>query len=145
MLHPYDPYAQLEVYNQYYVEQVGSGTKVFKGRRIQRGYGSGIGSFIGSLTRGAAPFLKSVGKQLLKTGVGLASDVIGGKSFKDAALTRGKDMAGMAFEAIRDALSKGMSKKRTTPRTPAKKRRKIDKKKKNTVTKKRKPDVFDEM
>lgn len=74
MLHPYDPCAMLDVCHQYYVEQNGSGTKVFKRRRIQCGYG--IGNFIGCLGRGAAPFLKSVRKQLLKTGMGIASDFI---------------------------------------------------------------------
>lgn len=68
MLHPYHPYASLDVYRQYYTEQGGSPTKVFKGRRVE-------------------PFLKTVGIQLLKTGIGLGSDVIGEKSFKDAALS----------------------------------------------------------
>lgn len=64
MLHPYDPYASFGVYHQYYTAQVGSGTEIFKGRQIQLGHGYGIGYLNGSLSRVAAPFFKSVGKQL---------------------------------------------------------------------------------
>lgn len=143
MLHPYDPYESLEIYRRNYTEQAGNGTKVFKGGRSQRGYGHGIGNFIGSITRRAVPFLKTVGKQLLESGIGLASDVIGGKSFKESAIARGKNMAGMAFNTMREALSEGMSKKTSSSpaRTPAKKRRKASKK---PITKKRrKNDIFD--
>lgn len=104
-LHPYDPYASLDVYHQYYTEQVGSGNQDFRGERIQNGYG--FGNSVGSLAGGAAPLLQSVGKPLLKTVISMAPDVIRGKSIKDAALTRGQDMAGMAFNIMRNALSEG--------------------------------------
>lgn len=52
------------------------------------------------------PFYKSVGKQLFKSGIGLASDVIGGKSLKEADISRRKNVARIAFKDMRDAFSK---------------------------------------
>lgn len=59
---------------------------VFQGSRGQRGHG--FGSVLSGLFRSAMPMLKRIGKQALKTGAHIASDMLAGKKFGDAARTR---------------------------------------------------------
>lgn len=141
MLHPYDPNATAIIYLRYYREQSGRGIKVFKGKSLQRGYGrqddlqDGEG-FFGDLLKKSMPIAATFGKNLLKSGVGLASDIASGKSFKEAAISRGKDVAGETFSSIRSALTGRAVKKKTKKSTtnkrsrgrggPAKKKRKIN-------------------
>jgi len=69
--------------------QHGSG---FVGLPYQRG--AGLGSLFRGLFRAILPVAKSggksVGRQALQTGTEIASDVLAGKSLKDAAEERGK-------------------------------------------------------
>lgn len=64
---------------------------VYRGRRRQRGYG--LGGLFASLFRQAAPLLKQgakvMGKQLLKTGVAVAKDVVQGRNLKTSLKKRG--------------------------------------------------------
>jgi len=75
------------MYMDYYVRPSGTGLPVFMGVRGQRGHG--LGSMLSSFFRSAWPVIKSglgfLGKQALKTGAEIATDVSEGKSFKDAA------------------------------------------------------------
>src|SRR5688572_1989982 len=59
---------------------------VFQGSRGQRGHG--FGSVLSGLFRSAMPMLKRIGKQALTTGTHIASDMLGGKNFNEAAQTR---------------------------------------------------------
>ena len=85
-------------YEDYYVRQVGEGLPVFVGARVQRG----LGSLFGGLIRSAMPLIKrgalALGKGALKTGLGVAGDVLSGQSIKSSAKSRlketGKDMIG---------------------------------------------------
>ena len=85
-------------YEDYYVRQVGEGLPVFVGARVQRGHG--LGSLFGGLIRSAMPLIKrgalALGKRALKTGLGVAGDVLSGQSIKSSAKRRlketGKDM-----------------------------------------------------
>ena len=87
-------------YEDYYVRQVGGGLPVFVGARVQRGHG--LGSLFGGLIRSAMPLIKrgalALGKGALKTGLGVAGDVLSGQSIKSSAKRRlketGKDMVG---------------------------------------------------
>jgi hypothetical protein len=59
----------------------------FRGRRFQRGHG--IGDILGGLMRRfVLPFIKTQGKKLaqtaLQTGMQVAGDVVGGRSFKES-------------------------------------------------------------
>ena len=78
------------MYEDYYMQQSGSGLPVFQGLRGQRGHG--IGSVLSGLFRSAVPMLKrglaTFGKHALKTGLEIAGDVAEGKSFKDSARER---------------------------------------------------------
>jgi hypothetical protein len=74
------------VYRDYYVNQAGTGLPVFTGSRGQRGHG--IGSVLGGLFRSALPMLKRVGKQAIRTGSKIVSDIASGKKFSDVALQR---------------------------------------------------------
>jgi hypothetical protein len=75
------------MYEDYYRRQTGGEIPVFVGRRYQRGHG--LGSILSGLFRRVVPFVKdnirNVGRNLLKTGVNVVGDVLGGKKFKEAA------------------------------------------------------------
>ena len=77
------------MYEDYYKRQTGGGADipVFVGSRRQRGHG--IGSILGGLFRRVVPFIRGnvskIGKNVLRTGMDIASDVLSGKRFKDAA------------------------------------------------------------
>ena len=72
----------------YYINQVGTGGS-FQGSRSQ--LGSGFGSFISGLFRKAAPYLKRIGSQVLKSGARLASDVLSGENVRDVARARASE------------------------------------------------------
>ena len=71
-------------YENYYVGQVGRGHPVFTGARTQRGYG--LGGILGGLFRSAMPLIKqgakTLGREALRTGVGIAQDAMEGKDIK---------------------------------------------------------------
>ena len=83
-------YALRSMYEDYYMQQSGSGLPVFEGSRGQRGHG--LGSMLSGLFRSAVPMLKrglaTFGKHALKTGLEIAGDASEGKSFKDSARDR---------------------------------------------------------
>jgi hypothetical protein len=80
------------MYENYYVNQSGSGIPVFTGYRGQRGHG--IGNFLSGVFRSAVPMIKkglgAFGKQALRTGLEIANDVVDGHSLKDSATERAK-------------------------------------------------------
>ncbi len=82
--------ASRDLYETYYLNQSGSGLPIFVGYSGQRGHG--LGSMLGGLVRKAMPLLqrglKSFGKQALKTGMEIVSDVVDGQSPKMAARRR---------------------------------------------------------
>ena len=75
--------ANRELYEDYYLNQSGSGLPVFVGSRGQRGHG--LGSMLSGLFRSAMPLIKrglaSFGRHALKTGLEIANDVADGNSF----------------------------------------------------------------
>lgn len=75
-------------YNAYYKSQAGGNLPYFTGSTIQSGHG--IGSMLAKVFKGTVlPMMKqgakTVGKELLNTGLSVASDVISGKNFKSSA------------------------------------------------------------
>ena len=77
-----------QAYQNYYLNQVGHG--YFNGERYQQGYG--LGNIFSSIAKTVLPLVKSgskaIGKQVLNSGVGFASDVLSGKNAKQAAIDR---------------------------------------------------------
>ncbi len=84
------------MYEDYYLEQVGSGLPAFTGARMQRGHG--LGNIFSGLVRAVMPLVKSgvkaLGKQGVQTGIQIAEDVLAGQKPKQAVKRRGKQ-AGM--------------------------------------------------
>src|SRR5215831_12982165 len=78
------------LYEDYYVTQSGSGLPIFQGSRTQAGHG--LGSIFSELFRFPMPLLKSLGislgKQALRTGAQIATDVPDGQSFTDSTKRR---------------------------------------------------------
>ena len=61
-------------YEDYYLQQAGSGLPAFAGSSFQRGHG--VGNLLKGLWRYATPLLKKAGKQALKTGVSVVASGI---------------------------------------------------------------------
>lgn len=93
--------------------------------------GAGIGSFFKSLFRYAVPILKTVGKEALKTGSKIASDVASGQNFKDSALLHGKHAVGSILETegkkLTNQSGKGVGKRPRSKGRQVNKRRKVQK------------------
>ena len=81
-----------QAYQNYYFNQFGHGLPYFNGARYQQGYG--LENIFSSIAKTVLPLVKSgskaIGKQVLPSGVGFASDVFSGKNAKQAAIDRAK-------------------------------------------------------
>lgn len=82
-----------DFYESYYCQQAGSGLPVYGGVAVQKGHG--LGSILSGLFRTALPVLKkvgaTVGKEALKGGLDVASDVMGGDSLKQSLKRRARE------------------------------------------------------
>ena len=118
--------ANKDFYEQYYVNQSGSGIPVFYGALGQRGHG--LVSMISGFFRRAFSFIfsgaKALGKQALKTGVNIANDVIDGKSLKESAGAHIPDGIKSFVSSNLGQSGSGKRRKRTSKRKT--KRRKKD-------------------
>lgn len=88
-------FAEMNHYIAYYENQVGGGVdQVFVGSPYQRG--NGIGSFLSGLFRKALPILSSgartVGKEALRAGVGILSDLSQSMPFSESVRMRSRDV-----------------------------------------------------
>lgn len=111
----------MDIYSDYFEAQTGAGARtghggishVYVGSPNQRGHG--IGSFLGGLFRRIIPLLKqgarTVGKEALRTGINVASDVMDSglhprEAFKTRLRESGQNLKRKAEEKI-DTLMKG--------------------------------------
>ena len=113
------PYVSPQVYERYYVNQVGSGMPVYRGSTsLQRGYG--LGGLLGGLFRSAIPLLKKgvavVGKEALKAGGDIAQDVMNGQNVRASAKRRlksaGRNLGTRAINKIKKSTGSKRGKKR---------------------------------
>ena len=120
------------VYKNYYLNQAGHGIPVYKGSGLQRGHG--LGSILGGLLRSAAPLMKSaaktIGREALNFGVGLAKDALSGEDVKTSAEKRGRLLGTNLLDSVvqpqqRSKKRKTVGNKRRQPK-PNKKRRQED-------------------
>ena len=125
---PYYPDESKRYYKRYYEQQVGGNMDVFQGSTMQRG--RGIGKFLKAALKATAPLLKTgaktVGKELMSTGVGLAKDALAGKNMKQAAEDRFKAAGSNALESLlsgNSAQSRPKKRKQPLPSQKNKKRR----------------------
>ena len=109
--------ASREMYEDYYINQTGSGGSmpVFAGARYQRGHG--LGSILSSLFRRVLPFLKANGRNfasnLLKTGVDVAEDVFENKkSWKDSLKDRVPQGIKRTVQGLQFQSGSGLAKRR---------------------------------
>ena len=95
----------LTLYNEEQ-QQIGSG---FSGVPYQRGYG--LGGLLGGLFRSILPMaksaLKTVGKEALRTGVGIASDVLAGEKLETSAKERARAAGQSLLKRAHDRLQSG--------------------------------------
>lgn len=126
-------------YENYYMNQVGSGMPIYVGSQGQRGHG--LGNVLGGLFRSAAPILKRGLKTAARSGLALVGDVLEGKNLKEAAKAR----AAQSIKQLVDE-DEGVIRKRSpqdeevlhTVQKRHKKRRKLGGKRRN-----RAGDIFD--
>ncbi|GFY22014.1 uncharacterized protein F54H12.2 [Trichonephila clavipes] len=92
MLVPYT--CCLKQYEDYFIDQAGSGLSYYQGQSFQKGYG--IGRWFKRLFRSALLFLsrgaKSIGKEVLRTGAHRANDLLEGRNLQKSAEERAKEM-----------------------------------------------------
>ena len=81
-----------KAYENYYLSQVGHGMSYFAGARVQQGYG--LGNLFSSIAKSVLHLVKkgakTLGKQVLQSGVEFASDVLHGKNAKQAAIDQAR-------------------------------------------------------
>ena len=108
-----------KAYENYYLSQVGHGMPYFAGARVQQGYG--LGNLFSSIVKSVLPLVKkgakTLGKQVLQSGVDFASDVLQGKNVKQAAIDQAK-------AAGTNLLQGAQRKRKAAPRKVQKKKRK---------------------
>ena len=107
------------IYEDFYLNQ--SGGSFYSGRSyIPRQRGEGIGNFLRSAARFITPLLvrggKVLGKKLLKTGVGIAEDVIDGQNVRDSAKVRFSDVGRDLLSEITSPNSSSTNKRGTKRR-----------------------------
>lgn len=110
-------------FEDYYVQQTGSGLNYYQGAPYQKGYG--FGGLFRSFFRAAVPLLKSgaktIGKQLFHSGVDVLNDVSRGDNVKVAAKRRlkeaGKHLTDKAAAKMKTMIGSGRrNKKRKQPK-----------------------------
>src|SRR5690242_7651339 len=96
-------------WTSYYDLQIGGSLPGFHGTPYQRG--RGIGSFFRGLFRMALPVLtkfgKIAGRQALKSGAAVASDLLAGEKFSESLKQRGKEGLGNILQESSEAVLKG--------------------------------------
>ena len=108
----------VKAHENYYLHQVGHGMPYFSGAAYQKGYG--LGGIFSSIAKSVLPLIKSeakaVGKQVLRSGVGFASDLLRGEDVKQAAINRaraaGTNLLDSAVRKRKNFPSKKVKKKR---------------------------------
>lgn len=106
-------------FDDYYRDQSGSGVyegplwqeggaiRGFAGREFQ--YGNGLGSFGRTLFRWAKPLLKYLGRETLKTGVNIGTDVLAGEDIKESVKRRAKESGSQIATDAAAAVKKKLS------------------------------------
>ncbi|MDI9313018.1 MAG: hypothetical protein QM535_22600 [Limnohabitans sp.] len=98
----------MNAFEDYYIKQAGNGLHGFSGVRYQKGYG-----FFGRLLSNAIiPFLKFFGKNALKAGANIASDLVDKddfslNSFKESGKQRIKEQGQNMFNTIKERVMSG--------------------------------------
>ena len=111
-----------KAYKNNYLSQVGHGIPYCAGAQVQQGYG--LSNLFCSIVKSVLPFFKkgakTLGKQVLQSGVEFASDVLHGKNAKQAAI----DQAKAAGSNLLQVAQQKVGKRKTIPRKVQKKKRK---------------------
>jgi hypothetical protein len=107
------------MYENYYTTQSGHGLPMFVGYRGQRGHG--LGSVLSGFFRSASPLLKRglafLGKEALRTGAKIATDVADGQSFRDSAKKRVSERINEVIPGLISQSGSGRRRRRTHKRT----------------------------
>lgn len=105
-------------FEDHYTTQSGNGLPYYQGVSFQKGYG--LGSWFRRIFRTALPFLvkgtKTIGKEALRAGSRVASDVLSGENLKEAVKTRtkesGRNLTQKAVDRIQSMVGKGQYKRK---------------------------------
>lgn len=105
-------------FEEHYVGQTGGGLPHYQGVSFQKGYG--LGGFFRRMFRAAFPFLlkssRTIGKEALRAGSRVASDVLTGQNFREAFRTRvkesGRNLTQTAVDKVQSMVGKGRYKRK---------------------------------
>jgi hypothetical protein len=116
------------MYEDYYMAQSGHGVPIFEGYRGQRGHG--LGSILSGFFRSAMPILKRglafFGREALRTGAKIATDVADGQSFQDSTKRRVSERINEAVPGLIPQSGSGRRRRRIKTRRGKAKRRKFN-------------------
>lgn len=135
-------------YEEYYLNQAGSGLPVFIGSRHTKGHG--IGNVLSGLVRLAVPVLKSTGKAVLKeglrTGIDVLGDVLSGSDIKSSVKRRARQSGSRLVKKATNKLKRQLIS--TQPPPPGRKKKGIKRRLNNqplhsTKKRRRGRDIFD--
>ena len=105
------PMTEQEWKEFYGIGQTGAGMTFFQGSQHQRG--SGLGALFGGLFRAIMPAaksaLKAVGREALRTAIGVATDALAGQNVAQSLETRGKDAASTLLDKAKRKLDDGQT------------------------------------
>ena len=97
-----------KAYKNYYLSQVGHDIPYFAGARVQQGYG--LGNLFSSIAKSVLPFVKkgakTLGIQVLQSGVEFASDALHAKNVKQAAINQVKTAGSNLLQAAQQKVEK---------------------------------------
>ena len=118
------------MYEDYYRAQSGSGVPIFHGYRGQRGHG--LGSILSGFFRSAMPILRRglsfFGKEALRTGAKIATDVADGQSLGDSAKRRVSERINEVIPGLINQSGSGKQRRRIRSKRVTFKRQKKTKK-----------------
>ena len=120
---PLRPRDNMKMYEDYYVNQAGGNFPVFSTPNAnQRGHG--LGNIFSSIGRAILPIFKSktfrtIGKNVLNSGINFADDMIKGNDAKKSAVKRSREMGSNLLKAASRLIPPGEpNKKRARKRKP---------------------------
>jgi hypothetical protein len=116
------------MYEDYYMTQSGNGLPIFEGYRGQRGHG--LGSILSGFFRSAFPIFKRglslFGREALRTGAKIATDVANGQSLQDSTKRRVTERINEALPGLIPQSGSGHRRRRIKPKRSKPKRLKFD-------------------
>lgn len=144
MLVPYSHYEASSLLRDQLNNQIGGSLPYYEGRTVQNGSfkGAGIGSLFSKAFTFFKPVLKNAAKTVASSALNVATDMMNGQSFKNAAKSNfksgGRKFLNSLSSSLHDTPSRGATKKQ-----PIQRKRKMSKNKYKNKRRRTTSNIFD--